>query len=61
MKDVTRFLENPVEATDIVKKFAFYLLNMCYEKKNKKKKKKKEDKVRRLIHNIFENTSGDFR
>jgi hypothetical protein len=46
MKDVTRFLENPVEATDIVKKFAFYLLNMCYEKKNKKKKKKKEDKVR---------------
>jgi hypothetical protein len=26
MKDVTRFLENPVEATDIVKKFALLLV-----------------------------------
>jgi hypothetical protein len=46
MKDVTRFLENPVEATNIVKKFALLLVKhvLC-----------------RVLHNIFENTSGDFR
>ena len=62
MKDVTRFLENPVEATDIVKKFALLLVkHVLWKKKRKKKKKQKEDKVRRVLHNIFENTSGDFR
>jgi hypothetical protein len=33
MTDVTRLLENPVEATTIVQNLFCYLLNMCYEKK----------------------------
>jgi hypothetical protein len=46
MTDVTRLLENPVEATTIVKKLFCYLpLNVCYEKKIWKKGKSKCEKI----------------
>ena len=41
MTDVTRLLENPVEATDIVKKFALLLVKYVLWKKKEKKKEKK--------------------
>ena len=39
MTDVARLLENPVEATDIVKKFGLLLVKYAMKKKKKKKKK----------------------
>jgi hypothetical protein len=41
MTDVTRLLENPVKATDIVKKFALLLVKYVLWKKKKKKGKKR--------------------
>ena len=38
MTDVTRLLENSVEATNIYRNLCCFLLNMCYEKKNEKMK-----------------------
>ena len=43
MTDVARLLENPVEATDIVKKFGLLLVKYAMKKKKKKEKKRKRD------------------
>ena len=48
MTDVTRLLENPVEATGIIQKFALLLVKhvVCKkEKKSKVKRKKSKKKV----------------
>jgi hypothetical protein len=41
MTDVTRLLENPMEATDIVQKFVLLLVKHVLWKKKKKEKKGK--------------------
>ena len=49
MTDVTRLLENPVKATDIVKKFALLLVKYVLWKKKKRKKKGKK----RLLQSLY--------
>jgi len=44
MTDVTRLLENPMEATTIVQKFVLLLVKHVMKKRKKKKKKVKKRK-----------------
>ena len=69
MTDVTRLLENAVEATDIVQKFVLLLVkhvvwkkniwNKTYNKKKKLKEKKKKEKKRKKRGKNVNATSGD--
>ena len=50
MTDVTRLLENPVEATGIVQKFVLLLVkHVVWKKKEKKSKNENKEKKRRLM------------
>ena len=54
MTDVTRLLENPVEATGIVQKFVLLLVEHVVWKKEKKSKvKRKKRKKRRLMQPLY--------
>jgi hypothetical protein len=50
MTDVTRLLENPMEATDIVQKFVLLLVKHVLWKKKKKKKGKLMQPLYRASH-----------
>jgi hypothetical protein len=52
MTDVTRLIENPVEATDIVQKCVLLLVEHVVWKKEKKNKKEK-NKNKRLMQPLY--------